>query len=134
MFTLTRESDQATLAAVVCRWAPALFLVFAATVVSGCSGLIKKAEPDVTVDEIVEMSQAGVPEETILDKIHRSGSTYRLTASELADLREQGVADAVINAMQETYLEAVRRDQAFKERSYRRRYDDFFFRRYPFVW
>jgi hypothetical protein len=34
---------------------------------------------------------------------------------QLARLHDQGVADAVINYMQQTYLEAVRREEAISE-------------------
>lgn len=57
------------------------------------------------------MSKEGVPAETIVKKMRDSKSVYRLTAAQLAYLHDQGVADRVINYMQQTYLEAVRREQ-----------------------
>jgi hypothetical protein len=43
--------------------------------------------------------------------MHDSGTVYRLDASQLAQLQEQGVPDAVLNYMQQTYLDAVREEQ-----------------------
>jgi hypothetical protein len=40
-----------------------------------------------------------------------SGTVYRLTAAQLAQLHDQGVADPVIDYMQQTYLNAVLREQ-----------------------
>jgi hypothetical protein len=38
--------------------------------------------------------------------------TSHLQTSQLAQLKEQGVPDAVINYMQQSYLDAVRADQS----------------------
>ena len=38
-----------------------------------------------------------------------------MPAAKVADLRQQGVSDAVLNYMQETYLQAVRRDQRLED-------------------
>jgi hypothetical protein len=48
-------------------------------------------------------------------KIRDSGTVYRLSASQLASLKNEGVPDAVINYMQQTYLDAVERDQALAD-------------------
>ena len=69
----------------------------------------------VTVDEIVRVSKADVPVDTILAKMRESGTVYRLSASQLAHLHDEGVPDAVGDYMQQTYLEAVRRDQAMED-------------------
>lgn len=84
---------------------------------SGCAllGLGRQRPAPVTVPEVVQMSKAGVPVETILQKMRDSGTTYRLTASQLVHLHDEGVPDAVLDYMQETYLEAVRRDQALED-------------------
>lgn len=66
----------------------------------------------VTIAEIIGMSNAKVPVDTMLAKMRESGTVYRLSASQLAHLHDEGVPDAVVDYMQETYLEAVRRDQA----------------------
>jgi hypothetical protein len=70
------------------------------------------ARPPVTVPQIILMSKEGVPPGEIIDKIQYSGTVYRLQASQLAQLKEQGVSDDVINYMQQTYINAIRSDQS----------------------
>lgn len=83
----------------------------------GCSilGIGRQQPAPVTVPEVVQMSKAGVAVETLLQKMRDSETTYRLTASQLVDLHEEGVPNAVLDYMQETYLAAVRRDQALED-------------------
>jgi len=69
----------------------------------------------VTIEEIIRMSNAKVPMDTMLEKLRESGTIYRLSASQLAHLHDEGVPDAVVDYMQQTYLEAVRRDQALED-------------------
>lgn len=66
----------------------------------------------------MQMSKDKVPDDQIIKKIAESGTIYRLTASQLADLRQAGVSDQVINYMQMTYLDAVRREQAREDMRY----------------
>ena len=61
------------------------------------------------------MSNEKIPVETMLAKMRESGTIYRLSASQLAHLHDEGVPDAVVDYMQETYLEAVRRHQALED-------------------
>jgi hypothetical protein len=65
----------------------------------------------VTVAQVVAMSRAGQPADAIVAKMRESGTVYRLSASQLAGLRDQGVPDTVIDYMQGTYLSAVRQRQ-----------------------
>lgn len=89
-----------------------LFLV-ASGLLSGCAVLgFEQTKPPVTVSEVVQMTQEGVPAETIIQRMRESKTVYRLNAAELAQLHDRGVADPVINYMQETYLEAARREQS----------------------
>ena len=41
-----------------------------------------------------------------------SQSVYHLTAAQLAELHDLGIADPVLDYMQRTYIEAERRDQS----------------------
>ena len=84
---------------------------------TGCAilGVSRQRPAPVMVPEVVQMSKAGVPVETILQKMRDSETIYRLTASQLVHLHEEGVPNAVLDYMQETYLEAVRRDQALED-------------------
>ncbi len=88
--------------------------------ITGCSTLgLSAPKPNlVTVAEVREMSKAGVPAETIIQKMRDSGTVYRLTAAQLARLHDDGVPDKVINYMQQTYLTAVRQSQARMDQDY----------------
>jgi hypothetical protein len=83
------------------------------SVFAGCTFFSSKPlPPPVTVPQILEMSKMGVPPGAIVQKMRDSGTVYRLQASQLAQLKAQGVPDAVLNYMQQTYLDAVRTDQS----------------------
>ena len=88
--------------------------------IAGCSTLNTTAHrPNpVTVAMVREMSKAGVPPDTIIQKMRDSGTVYRLTAAQLARLHDDGVPDKVINYMQHTYLSAVRHNQALMDQNY----------------
>jgi hypothetical protein len=64
------------------------------------------------------MSKEGVPAETIIERMRDSDTVYRFTAAQLANLREQGVSDQVIDYMQQTYLDAVSQDQSLEDWDY----------------
>ena len=82
------------------------------SVFAGCAFFSSKPlPPPVTVPQIIEMSKTDVPPGDIVQKMRDSGIIYRLQASQLAQLKEQGVPDVVLNYMQQTYLDAVRTDQ-----------------------
>jgi hypothetical protein len=96
-------------------WRRGLALIFlnAITLLSGCATL--GAKPRVTVSEVIQMTKEGITPETIVKTMRDSGTVYRLTAAQLAQLHDQGVADPVIDHMRETYLNAVRREQSLTE-------------------
>ena len=84
----------------------------------GCTTVRFWETKPVTVAEIIKMSKDKVPADEIIRKMRESGTVYRLKASQLADLKEKGVPDAVINYMQHTYIKAVRRNQALADWNY----------------
>ncbi len=51
------------------------------------------------VSQIVQLSKAKVGDDTIINYIHNSGSSYGLDANQIVYLKQQGVSDAVINTM-----------------------------------
>ncbi len=53
-------------------------------------------EPLLTVEEVVRLSQAGLPEELIVAKIKKNGKAFDLNAEELVELKKQGVTDTVV--------------------------------------
>ncbi|HEY7090018.1 MAG TPA: glycine zipper domain-containing protein [Tepidisphaeraceae bacterium] len=56
----------------------------------------------VTKDEVISMSQRGVRDEVIIDRIERSRTIFHLTAADLTDMRDRGVSESVIRAMEDT--------------------------------
>ena len=52
------------------------------------------------VDEVLKLSQAKISDDVTLTYIQNSGTSYNLGAQEIVYLKNQGVSDNVINAMQ----------------------------------
>src|SRR5256885_16616213 len=75
----------------------------------GCAGMHTKP---ITTQEVVEMAKSGVPSDAIIQKLKDSGTIYQLSASELVQLHRQGVPEPVLDYMQATYLQAIRREEA----------------------
>ncbi len=53
-----------------------------------------------SMQQIVDLAKQGVHEDVIVDKIRLSNSKFTLTQADLDYLKEQGVSQKVINAMQ----------------------------------
>jgi hypothetical protein len=100
------------------RLATALVVAASFLALGGCATLTGAPPAPVTVGQIVKMSREGGPPQDIINLMQDSGTAYRLSASQLADLKQQGVSDAVINYMQQTYLNAVRENQARRDFAY----------------
>lgn len=88
----------------------ALMLLTCITLLSGCA-MVGPSKPPVTVGEVIQMSNAGTPAETIINKMRDSNAVYPLTAAQLAELHDMGVADRVLDYMQQTYIEEQRQEQ-----------------------
>jgi len=90
----------------------ALTFLTCVTLLSGCATFGFKTPEPVTVSQVIQMSKEDVPPETIVKKMRDSGAVYRFTAAQLAELHDLGVADQVLDYMQQTYIEAERREQS----------------------
>jgi len=55
----------------------------------------------VTIDDVVAMTRAGVPDEVIVNHVRVHGAAQQLQAADLIMLQQQGVTPAVVRAMQE---------------------------------
>ena len=84
----------------------------AALMIGGCAS--DPSKPPVTVEQIVQMGQQGVPADTIIDRIKVSGAVYQLPASRLVALGEMGVPGPVLDYMQQTHFK-VASQQAVEE-------------------
>ncbi len=73
------------------------------------------APAPVEVPEVIQLSRAGTPPAQIIQKMRDAGMVYRLKGSQMARLHQDGVSDAVLNYMQNTYVDAVRRDQRLRD-------------------
>ena len=82
---------------------------------SGCTTLGFKQPEPVTIGQVIQMNKGGVPADTIIKTMRDSDSVYRLTAAQLAQLHDMGVADPVLNYMQQTYIDAERRQQSLED-------------------
>ena len=101
----------------VIDWTSLFARLAVATALLGAAGCLSASPPPepVTVPDVVAMSKSGTPTSDILLKMKESGTVYRLTASQLSDLTKDGVAPEVIDYMQQTYLEAVRKDSDYED-------------------
>jgi len=75
---------------------------------AGCAGMQRRPPP--TLEQVVEMSQAGKPAEAIIRELQDTRAVYPLTGSQIARLHEQGVPDAVLDYLQNAYTESIRWD------------------------
>jgi hypothetical protein len=91
-------------------------LVFAAAILLGACAGFGKIPPPPTTAEVVQLTKDGVPPGEIIQRMNESRAVYRLSDSELAQLRAQGVQDEVINHMQQTYLASVRDEEWYRAR------------------
>src|SRR5262245_61162946 len=89
----------------------ALTLLSCVVLFGGCATLGFKQPEPVTVGQVIQMTKEGVPADKIVSKMRDSETVYRLSATQLAELHDEGIADQVLNYMQQTYIEAERRQQ-----------------------
>jgi hypothetical protein len=75
-------------------------------VLAGCAAS-PPIRPAISVVEIVSMAEEGATPDAIIEKIQASRSVYRLRASELVRLKQQGVPDQVLDYMEQTHLTEV---------------------------
>ena len=92
-----------------------LLLLISMTALGGCATFGFKQPEPVTVGQVIQMNKDEVPADTIIKKMRDSDAVYRLTAAQLAELHDMGVADPVLNYMQQTYIDAERRQQSTED-------------------
>jgi hypothetical protein len=94
------------------------FLIFTAAIFQSCVVYNPYSQQQVSVPDIVQMSKDGLSSKAIISDLRHTHSVYTLKADQLAKLRDEGVQDSVINYMQKTHLDAVRRDQSIADSYY----------------
>ena len=96
-----------------------IFAVVAGSVLlNGCVVYSPYDRQDIPLSDIVRMSKDGVSSKDIIRDMRHSHSVYALKADQLANLRNEGVQDSVLNYMQETHIDAVRRQQMMSDSYY----------------
>jgi hypothetical protein len=90
----------------------ALALLSCIHLLSGCAAFDVTRPDPVTVAQVIQMSEAGTPPEIIVQTMRDSETIYALSAAQLAELHDLGVADPVLDYMQQTYIAAERRQQS----------------------
>jgi hypothetical protein len=60
------------------------------------AGQSPNPERSLTIEEVVKLSQAGLPEELIVAKIKKNGKAFDLNEEELLELKKEGVTDTVV--------------------------------------
>ncbi len=60
------------------------------------------AKPALTVDGVISMLQAGISDDVIIEKIHKSGQTFDLSADDMVRLKNAKASDALMKAMIES--------------------------------
>ena len=101
------------------RQAIFLFLMISGiALLHGCVVYRPYSFSPVTVPDIVKMSKEKVSSKEIINEIKKSHTAYSLKASEYSKLQQEGVADSVVDYMQKTHLNLVRRDQQMQDSYY----------------
>lgn len=70
--------------------------------------LMPKPVPNLTLDEIVKMSQSGTSAQAIIAKIKETNSRYDLSPSESLALSKKGVSAEVLDYIHQAHEQAVR--------------------------
>lgn len=72
-------------------------------ILMGAAGFLFAAGPlfaqVLTIDQVAELSAAGLGDEAIIAKMRRDGAVFDLSAAQMLDLKKRGVSAAVIAAM-----------------------------------
>jgi uncharacterized protein YcfJ len=61
-----------------------------------------RSSSTLTKNQVVRWTQDGVKDDIIIDRIDRSGATFRLSVADENDLRDAGVSEEVVRAMKNT--------------------------------
>ncbi len=87
-----------------------------ALLAAGCAGL--DPAPELTRADIVRMTRAGDPPAVIVERLKATSSIVWLSAAEVAELRQSGVAPEVLEYLQAAQLSEMRRRAQFDQLLY----------------
>ena len=84
-----------------------------ALALAGCAAVAPRPDPP-SIEQVLQMVRDKVESAEIIRRMQASGAVYRFSGSELARLHGLGVPDPVIDYMQATLLDSVRREEALR--------------------
>ncbi len=104
---------------------PIVFVAALALFLGGCATLGDSAPP-LTIDALVTRAKSGESTESLLASLRGSRERFVLTGSDYAKLKERGLPDPILDALQARAIEDVRYEE------WRRSQPDFFWRSWPY--
>jgi hypothetical protein len=90
----------------VCRRLLPAVLIALSLALGGCAGMQRKPPP--SLEEVIQMSRDGMPAQEIIDRLRETRAVYPLSGSRLAQLRDEGVSDEVLDYLQQAYIDRIR--------------------------
>jgi hypothetical protein len=103
--------------------------------VASCSTVGEKRPPPPTLEQVVQMSRDGMPANEIVARLVYTRAAYRVTGSQFAKLKEQGVPDEVLDYLQEANLALARAEEARRQAQYYYMYGwPYGYGPYPYWW
>jgi hypothetical protein len=88
-----------------------------AALVAACAG-IEPGPPPLTKAEIVQLSKSGETPPAIVDRLKKSDTVLWLSASDILQLRQEGVAPEVLDYLQAAQIADIRRRSQFDQLLY----------------
>jgi hypothetical protein len=76
-----------------------LISVAAAIVIAVSLCAAQNAQKTMKVSDVVDLVQAGIPEDVVITKLRKANHAFDLSAQEMLQLKKSGVSDNVIKAM-----------------------------------
>jgi hypothetical protein len=84
---------------------------------AGCAGF-DPGPPPLTRAEVVQLSRSGEPPAAIVERLKKSGTVLWLSASDILQLRQEGVAPQVLDYLQAAQIADLRRQSQFNQLLY----------------
>lgn len=73
-------------------WAPLLAMFF----IVAWPGFSQNA---MSISDVIEMVHAGLPDDVVIAKLHKTNQPFDLTAQQMVELKKQGISDNIIKVM-----------------------------------
>ena len=93
-------------------------LVFSLALLAGGCAAFDPGPPPLTRAELVELSKSGESPAAIIERLKKSGTVLSLSASDILQLRQEGVAPQVLDYLQAAQIADLRRRNQFDQLLY----------------